>query len=51
MLSETRLTQIDPIATGSRTDYYDLPTKRRPRGTPYKEESDDEDGTHWPKPA
>ena len=35
------------IDRSSRTDYYDLPTERRKRGTPAEGE---DDGTAWPAP-
>jgi hypothetical protein len=41
------------MCTGARTDYYDLPTKRRARGTAYippvKEDDEEDDGSSWPR--
>lgn len=37
------------IDRSARTDYYDLPTEKRKRGTPAKGDEDD-DGTVWPAP-
>lgn len=40
------------IDRSARTEYYDLPSKRPARGTPYTvdEEEEEEDGTSWPTP-
>lgn len=38
------------FSVGSRTDYYDLPTSRRERGTPAPSQVE-EDGSKWPAPA
>ena len=38
------------ISAGARTEYYDLPSKRPARGTPYTVDEEEDDGTAWPAP-
>lgn len=47
-LRDRSLMIVIPVV-GARTEYYDLPSKRPARGTPYEVDEDD-DGTSWPTP-